>query len=207
MNNISLIKEFIKKDNEDKLIINQLSEEVGIFYKGIITYFCEEMKIKIVQDQKQEHIETENLFEEIKIQLYYSNNKTIIENILKRKGKVIIISDYKTFKYFMKSILSVNGYAYYRDLKYFLNNELNIDNSDILDFCKVCPQLAFSEISKYLVNSEGYIKENLIKEDNNFILAIRKELYSLKMDKNNFKSIYENIKSEARYKKFSFLTF
>lgn len=207
MNNISLIKEFIKKDNEDKLIINQLSEEVGIFYKGIITYFCEEMKIKIVQDQKQEHIEIENLFEEIKIQLHYSNNKTIIENILKRKAKVIIISDYKTFKYFMKSILSVNGYAYYKDLKYFINNELNIDNSDILDFCRACPQLTFSEISKYLVNSEGYIKENLIKEDNNFILAIRKELYNLKMDKNNFKSIYENLKSEARYKKFSFLTF
>ena len=207
MDNISLIKEFLKKDNGDKLIINQLSEEVGIFYKGVITYFCEEMKIKIVQNQKQEHIETKNLFEEISIQLYYSNNKKIIENILKKKGKVIIISDYKTFKHFIKSILCVNGYEYYKDIKYFIKNELNIDNSDIIDFCKECPPLAFSEVSKYLVNSEGYIKESLIKENNNFMLAIRKELYNLKMNRNNFKSIYENIKNEARYKKFSFLTF
>ena len=102
---------------------------------------------------------------------------------------------------------SISGYVYQKDMEYFIKKILNIDNFEILDFCVNNPHLSFSEISKYLVNSEGYIKETSINKENNFIFEIRKELNFLKRRDSGAKSIYENLKKEVKYKKFNFLTY
>ena len=62
-------------------------------------------------------------------------------------------------------------------------------------------------ISKYLINSDGYVADRSISEKNNSILDIRKELFNLKRNGGNMKTIYENLKKEVRYKKFNFLIY
>jgi len=206
MNNIKKIKNFITDDNNSKIIINQVSEQIGTFYNYLINYFCEEFKIRIDKEKSFEILEAQNLFIDKKINLYYSSNLKDIEKILNIKDKAIIISDYKVFKKYNKKILTLNGYDYTNDINYFVKEELKINNLDILEFCVSNPHLTFSEISKYLVNKEGYVKDKAISEKNNFILEIRKELFSLKRNNENIKSVYENQKKEVIYKKFNFLT-
>ena len=60
------------------------------------------------------------------------------------------------------------------------------------------PHLVFSEISKYLINSDGYVADRSISEKNNSILDIRKELFNLKRNGSNMKTIYENLKKEVK---------
>ena len=206
MNNIRQIKNFITDDNDSKMIINQVSEQIGTFYNYLINYFCEECKIRIDKEKSFETLESQNLFVDKKINLYYSNNLKDVEKILNIKDKAIIISDYKVFKKYNKKILTLSGYDYTSDINYFVKDELKINNLDILEFCISNPHLTFSEISKYLVNKDGYVKDKAISEKNNFILEIRKELFSLKRNNENIKSVYENQKKEVIYKKFNFLT-
>ena len=207
MNNVRQIKNFITDDNDSKMIINQVSEQIGTFYNYLINYFCEEFKIRIDKEKSFETLEAQNLFIDKKINLYYSSNLKDIEKILNIKDKAIIISDYKVFKKYNKKILTLNGYDYTNDINYFVKEELKINNLDILEICVSNPHLTFSEISKYLVNKDGYVKDKAINEKNNFILEIRKELFNLKRNSKNIKSVYENQKKEVRYKKFSFLTY
>ena len=101
----------------------------------------------------------------------------------------------------------ISGYDYQKDMRYFIKNVLIIGNLEILDFCINNPQLSFSEISKYLINSDGYVKETNINKKNNFILDIRKEFNVLKGKKGATKSIYEILKKEVKYKKFNFLVY
>ena len=207
MNNILEIKNFLSDEKEDKMIINQVSDYIGTFYDNLISYYCDKFKIKIFKEQNLENIETDNLFLEKKINLFYSNNLRNIEKIMKIKDKAIIISDYKVYKKFAKSVLALNGYNYTKDINYYIKDELGIGNLDIKEFCVSNPHLTFSEISKYLVNSDGYVADRSISEKNNSILDIRKELFNLRRDGGNMKTIYENLKKEVRYKKFNFLIY
>lgn len=207
MNNISKIKNFLSDEKEDKMIINQVSDHIGTFYDNLITYYCDKFKIRILKEQSLENIETENLFLEKKINLFYSNNLRNIEKIMKIKDKAIIFSDYKVYKKFAKNVLALNGYSYTKDINYYIKDELGIGNLDIKEFCVSNPHLTFSEISKYLVNSDGYVADRSISEKNNSILDIRKELFNLKRNGDNMKTIYENLKKEVRYKKFNFLIY
>ena len=207
MNNIRQIKNFITDNNNSKMIINQVSEQIGTFYFNLVNYFCEELDVRIDKEKSFETFEAQNLFMDKKINLYYSNNLKNVEKIINIKDKTIIISDYKVFKRYIKNILTINGYDYANDINYFIKDELKIANPDILEFCISNPHLTFSEISKYLVNKEGYVKDKTISEKNNFILEIRKELFNLKRNNENIKSVYEGLKKEVRYKKFNFLTY
>ena len=207
MNNILEIKNFLSDEKEDKMIINQVSDYVGTFYDNLITYYCDKFKIRIVKEQSLENIETDDLFSEKKINLFYSNNLKNIEKIMKIKDKAIIFSDYKAYKKFAKNVLALNGYNYTKDINYYIKDELGIGNLDIKEFCVSNPHLTFSEISKYLVNSDGYVADRSISEKNNSILDIRKELFNLKRNGGNMKTIYENLKKEVRYKKFNFLIY
>ena len=45
MNNIGKIKDFIINENESKMIINQVSDNIGLFYNSLITNFCDTEKI------------------------------------------------------------------------------------------------------------------------------------------------------------------
>ena len=207
MNNIRQIKNFITDNNNSKMIINQVSEQIGTFYFNLVNYFCEELDVTIDKEKSFETFEAQNLFMDKKINLYYTNNLKDVEKIINIKDKTIIISDYKVFKRYIKNILTINGYDYANDINYFIKDELKIANPDILEFCISNPHLTFSEISKYLVNKEGYVKDKTISEKNNFILEIRKELFNLKRNNENIKSVYEGLKKEVRYKKFNFLTY
>lgn len=207
MNNIAIIKDFLDGKNENKLIINQVSDQIGVFYSCLIDYLCSKSKIVIARDQNLETTKTQSLFIENNVFIHYSNNKKDIDKFMKMKDKVIIISDYRVFKEYSKKILSVNGYNYIKDIRYFIKNEFKIDNSSVLEFCINNPHLAFSEISKYQINSHGYISDATINEETNFILNIRKQLFNLKRNDSDTRSIYENLKKEVLYKKFNFLIY
>ena len=207
MNNISKIKNFIINENESKMIINQVSDNIGLFYTSVITNFCEAEKISVVKNSSLEIIDSQNLFLDKEIKIFFSNNKNFVTKILEMNDKTIVVSDYKTFKQFTNRTLSINGYEYHNDIKNYIRNERKVDDLNLIEFCITYPHLVFSEISKYLINSYGYIKDTGISEKNNFILDLRKELFDLKRNNRNIKSIYENLKKEIRYKKFNFLTY
>lgn len=207
MNNIILIKDFLDGKNENKLVINQVSDQIGVFYSCLIDYLCSKSKIVIARDQNLETTKTQSLFIENNVFIHYSNNKKDIDKFMKMNDKVIIISDYRVFKEYSKKILSVNGYNYIKDIRYFIKNELKIDDLSVLEFCINNPHLAFSEISKYQINSHGYISDTTINEESNFILNIRKQLFNLKKSDSDTRSIYENLKKEVLYKKFNFLIY
>ena len=207
MNNISKIKNFIVSENESKMIINQVSDNIGLFYNNLITNFCEVEKIRVVKNSNLEIIESQDLFLDKEIKLLFSNNKNLVTKMLEINDKIIVLSDYKTFKQFTNRTLSINGYEYQNDMKNYIRNEHKIDDLNLIEFCISNPHLAFSEISKYLINSNGYIKDTEISEKINFILNLRKELFDLKRNNRNIKSIYENLKKEIKYKKFNFLTY
>ena len=207
MNNINLIEDFLYNKNDGKLIINQVSEEIGVLYRSIIDYFCKKINLKIVKSVISETDLSQDLFNERKLYIHYSNNKKNIDSILEKKDQFIIFSDYKIYKTFKRKILSINGYEYQKDIEYYLRNELKINNFDIISFCINNPQLVLSETSKFLVNSEGYVVETRTNEKNNFILEIRKELYSLINNNGKIKPIYENLKKEVKYTKFNFLAY
>ena len=207
MNNISKIKNFIINENESKMIINQVSDNIGLFYNNLITNFCEVEKIRVVKNSNLEIIESQDLFLDKKIILIFSNNKNLVTKMLEINDKIIVLSDYKTFKQFTNRALSINGYEYQNDMKNYIRNEHKIDDLNLIEFCISNPHLAFSEISKYLINSNGYIKDTNMSEKINFILNLRKELFDLKRNNRNTKSIYENLKKEIKYKKFNFLTY
>ena len=103
MNNILEIKNFLSDEKEDKMIINQVSDHIGIFYDNLISYYCDKFKIRIIKEQSLENIETHDLFLEKKINLFYSNNLKNIEKIMKIKDKAIIFSDYKVYKKLLKT--------------------------------------------------------------------------------------------------------
>ena len=136
----------------------------------------------------------------------FSNNKKIVEAFLKSNSKSLIITDYKNYKAFSKPAYSVNGYNYQKDIEYYLKKVMKIDNSVMLNSCLSSPYLIYSELSKYLINQTGNIKENKNKEDINFIFDIRKDIYELKRSQGEVKKIYNKIKEEVKYKKFNFLT-
>ena len=207
MNNISKIRDFIINENESKMIINQVSDNIGLFYTNVITNFCEAEKIRVVKNSSIEITDSQDFFFNKEIRLFFSNNKNLITKMLETNDRIIVVSDYKTFKEFTNRTLSVNGYEYQNDIKNYIRNERKVDDLNLIEFCITNPHLAFSEISKYLINSYGYVRDTGISEKNDFILDLRKELFYLKRNNRNIKSIYENLKKEIKYKKFNFLTY
>lgn len=207
MNNVLLIKKFIADEAKSCLLINQVSEEIGFFYINFVKNESDIKNIKLNYKSNYTEEEVIDLFKAHEIDLYFSNNRKDINTLINSNNKCIIFTDYKNFKIFSSSILTVNGYEYQKDINYYIKEELKIDNSELVDFSKENPYLAFSEISKYLVNSKGYVKENKIKESHNFILEIRKELFNLKRNQKSSIDIYSNLKQEVKYKKFNFLIY
>ncbi len=207
MNNVLLIKKFIADEAKSCLLINQVNEEIGFFYINFVKNVSDIKNIKLNYKSNYTEEEVIDLFKVHEIDLYFSNNRKDINTLINSNNKCIIFTDYKNFKIFSSSILTVNGYEYQKDINYYIKEELKIDNSELVDFSKENPYLAFSEISKYLVNSKGYVKENKIKESHNFILEIRKELFNLKRNQKSSIDIYSNLKQEVKYKKFNFLIY
>ena len=206
-NQISLIKEFINS-NEGNILVNQVNDEVAIFYLIVIKHFANDQGIKISNNYQGEVVlSEEDLFGTKSIQIFSITNAKNLDAILNAHNKKIIFTDYKNYKRLSSKFNNINGYQYDNDVVCFIKNELGIHSNELLDYCKDNTALVFSEISKYLINSNQYSRDRSITEDKNHVLDIRKSIFEIKRNNFNIKNLYQNIKKEAEYKKLSFLTF
>ena len=189
-----------------KLLINQVNDEIGLFYVNLIENYTREKNIKLVRKETFSENAVNDLFAEEAIDVCFSNNKRTVENFIHSSNKCIIFSDYKNYKVFSDICLCINGYNYQKDINIYLKEILKVNNSEILDFCLYTPYLTFSELSKYFINESRYVRDKKIEESSNSILEIRKSIYNQKKNQKDMIKIYTFLKKEALIKKFSFLT-
>ena len=206
-NQILLIEKFLIS-NEETIIINQVNDELRVFYVNIIKYFAEKKGFKIKIDNNNEIIETVNdLFGLKEIKIFNITNTKKLTSVLNLNGKKVIFTDYKNFKNLITKYVCVNGYKFEQDLNFFIRDELNINNDELIHFCKNNPSLLISETSKYLINKNQYASDRALVEERNHILNLRKSFFEIKKNNFNIKNLYLIIKSEAEYKKLSFLIY
>ena len=205
-NNIDKLN-FFFQSKEKELLINQVNEITSSFYIGIIKHISIRDNTNISLNGDESKNDTGDLFGRSNIDVYNLTNSKKIEILLQSQNKKIILTDYKNYKKFNKNFLSINGYEYEKDITTFIKNELNIDNMELINFCKNYPVLLFSETSKYLINSDGYINDQLSFNEKNHILELRKSIFSLKKDGIKIKTLFSKIKTEAIYKKLNFLIY
>ena len=208
-NNISLIKKFLKKSDDKKLFINQLDEKIDQLYYYVISYFSKKsgFKLKAVDNEDAILTQDNDLFEKPEVKLYKKIPTKKIDTFLNNKDKAIFIVDYRNYKKFKDKYNAVNTYNYKIDIKYFLQNELQINNQLLLNSITNSPEYIYSEIEKFLVNNnyENYLfNENLIDG----FLNNRKDLYDIKnKPQTNLVEFYNLLKKEVNIKKFNFLTY
>ena len=206
-NQLLLIEKFLNS-NEETILINQVNDELSIFYLSIIKYYADKQSIKLKIDEKSEVIMIEDdLFGQKEIKIFSITNTKILNSALKSHDKKIIFTDYKNYKNLRSKYSCVNGYNFEFDLMFFVKQELKINNDELFNYCKNNPVLLFSEISKYLINNNQYSSDQALFEEKNHILNIRKSIFEIKKNNLNIKSLYLNIKKEAEYKKLSFLIY
>lgn len=206
INNIDLIESFLSSP-QNHLLINQVNEEIGLFYTYVIQYIALEHNINVyITDGMQDNY-SNDLFGEIKMPVITTTSTNKINDILTSAQKTIINTDYRNYKKFSNQVTSINGYDYVKDLKNFLKDNLKIQNDTLLNYCIETPMFTYSETSKFLINKEGYYSDQLVQKDTNFILELRKAIFELKSKNKNIKNLYDKIKDESKYKKFNFLTY
>ena len=205
-NNIELIKNFIEKDNQN-LLINQVNDEIACFYELVIEEISKRLNVNIYKNKELDEDRSNDLFSEKKVYLYNTTNSRQIEKISKEGNQNIILTDYKNYKKLLKSFVSINGYEFEKDLRYFLNNFYEIYDDKLINYCISTPYLMFSEVSKYKLNSENFIVDTLVKEEKNFILNLRKDIFNSKNSVGDLRKLFLKLKSEVNYKKFNFLVY
>jgi hypothetical protein len=207
MNNIEGINNFLDDKENNHLLINQVSDEIGIFYLYVIQHFSNSLGININWNADTDNISTNtDLFGLKKINVFNVTSSKKIDQILLSNDKSIVITDYKNFKKYQKNSQTINGYNFSNDLNIFLKKTLKIENHNLIEICLKNPQLILSETSKYLVNKDNYLKDDSIHLEVNKILEIRKNIFELKKN-GDLQNLFLSIKEEVQYKKFSFLTY
>ena len=207
MKNIENISNFLNMEENNYLLINQVSDEIGIFYLHVIQFFSTSSGININLNADVDNISTNNdLFELKKINVFNTTSTKKIDQILSSNDKSIVFSDYKNFKKYQKNYQTINGYNFSNDLKTFVKETLKIENQSLIEICTKNPQLILSETTKYLLNKDNYLKDMAIDFEVNKILEIRKKIFELKRS-DNIQKLFLAIKEEVNYKKFSFLTY
>jgi hypothetical protein len=207
MKNIENISNFLRMEKNNYLLINQVSDEIGIFYLHVIQFFSTSTGININLNADVDNISTNNdLFELKKINVFNTTSTKKIDQILSSNDKSIVFSDYKNFKKYQKNYQTINGYNFSNDLKTFVKETLKIENQSLIEICTKNPQLILSETSKYLLNKDNYLKDMSIDFEVNKILEIRKKIFELKKS-DNIQKLFLAIKEEVNYKKFNFLTY
>lgn len=205
-NNIETIKKFIESNNQN-LLINQLNEEIGCFYETVIRELSRKKNVSVINYVGVNANNNEDLFSNKKLYLFTSTNSRQIEEITSGNSQNIILTDYKNYKKFSKNLVSINGYDFEKDLRYFLNHYFKISDETIINYCISSPYFVFSEVSKYSLNSKNYSADTRVKEVNNFILSLRKDIFKLKANSIDIKKLFQKLKLEVNYKKFNFLTY
>jgi len=207
MKNIENINNFLSMEENNYLLINQVSDEIGIFYLHVIQFFSTSSGININLNADVDNISTNNdLFELKKINVFNTTSTKKLDQILSSNDKSIVFSDYKNFKKYQKNYQTINGYNFSNDLKTFVKETLKIENQSLIEICIKNPQLILSETTKYLLNKDNYLKDMSIDFEVNKILEIRKKIFELKRS-DNIQKLFLAIKEEVNYKKFSFLTY
>lgn len=205
MNNISKIDGFFKNIQKQSLILNHISEELDLFYIFVLKYFSKLVQCKL-EESKNESIDTNvNLFEEQKIYFYRLNNSKIIDTLLTKNTNFILITDYKNYKKLNSKFLSLNGYDFKKDIKFFIHNVLGIKDTALIDYCIENPVMIYSETHKYFIS--GNYQGDFNKKEKDFIPNIRKNIFQIKRGDNDPKKIYDALKDEIKYKRLSFLTY
>ena len=206
-NQITAIKKFINSE-EGSILVNQVSDDIALFYLSIIKYFADNQNIKINIDHNSESVSAEDdLFGTKTIHIFNINNIKKLDAALYAPNKKIIFTDYKNYKRLNSKFNCINGYQFENDITFFIKKELKINNDELLNYCKNNSPLLFSEISKYFINGNQYSADHCLIEDRNHVLKIRKSIFENKKNNFNIRNLYQNIKKEAEYKKLSFLTF
>ena len=206
--NLKSIEIFFDNQNKKKLILNQYNENINLFYIQIIEYYA---KLKNVSTTIQDKIFIQSLetdlFEELKIYIYISTNIKDLEKLISSDEKIIIITDYKNYKKFSPKIDNINTYNFEKDLIYFFKIILKIQNESLINYSLQYPHLAFSELSKFLINSSNYKSESNDIIRNKDILSIRKEVFQMRKSGFDIKKFYSLLKEESHLKKLNFLVY
>ena len=206
-NQIYLLKKFIKS-NEDTIVINLIDENITILYLYFIRYFADKQGVKINTNINTEtKLIEDDLFGLKQIQIFNVTSQSKLIKAMDMKDKKIVFTDYKNYKRIDSKITKISSYQYENDISFFIKEELNIDNDELIYFCKNNPVLLFSETTKYLINNSQYSNDQSLIEEKNHVLEIRKKIYEIKRNNSEIKSLYQNIKKEAEYKKFNFLAY
>jgi len=201
------IKDFLNDNEVNFLLINQVNDEIGSFYLYVIIYLSKSLGINVSFNNEADNIsDNSDLFGLKKIHILNLTSSKKIDKLLLSSEKLIIFTDYKNFKKYQKNYQTINGYNFSNDLKVFIKNILKIESQNLIEICLKNPQLILSETSKYLINKDNYLKDESINSEVNKILEIRKNIFELKRNE-NLQQLFSAIKEEAKYKKFSFLTF
>ena len=207
MRSIENIKDFLNDNEVNFLLINQVNDEIGSFYLYVIIYLSKSLGINVSFNNEGDNIsDNSDLFGLKKIHIFNLTSSKKIDKLLLSREKLIIFTDYKNFKKYQKNYQTINGYNFSNDLKVFIKNILKIESQNLIEICLKNPQLILSETSKYLINKDNYLKDESINSEVNKILEIRKNIFELKRNE-NLQQLFSAIKEEAKYKKFSFLTF
>jgi len=207
INQLSLIEKFLISNNEN-IIINQVNDDIGLFYINVIKHYAEKKGIKVSINQNSEYTETEgDLFGLKVIEILNITNEKKLTETINTQNKKIILTNYKNYKKLHKKYTCINGYKFGFDIDFFIKHELGINNNDLLFFCKNNPSFIISETSKYLINKDQYVTGQALVEEKNNVLVIRKSIFEIKKNNFNIKDLYLSLKKEAEYKKLSFLTY
>ena len=206
-NNIELIENFLSLEKDKTLLINEVSDEIHSFYNFVIKEFANKLNIKVINNIKPNEIKDSNeLFIDRKVNILNLNNTKQIEEVGEKEFQKIIFTDYKNYKKLLGKYQVINGYVFETDLKIFFENYNDIRNEELINYCLSHPYLTLSELSKYEVNRSNYSTYPIKSDTHNFILQIRKEIFMSKKNNINIKELFNKLKKEVRYKKFSFLT-
>ena len=207
INQITLIKKFITSD-EKTIVINQVNDNLEAFYLTIFKYFADQKNIKIKPNILNDSVFIEDdLFGAKTIEIYNITNARKITSILNSNKKKIIFVDYKNYKKIGIKNCKINSYLFENDIDFFISDELKINNKELLYYCKNNPALILSETTKYLINNNRYTHDDILIDQRNHILEIRKAIFENKRSNLNIKNLYLNIKKDSKYNKFNFLTY
>ena len=161
---ISLLKKFIKSD-EDTITINQVNENITILYLYFIRYFADQQGVKInININTETKVIEDDLFGVKQIQVFSITSQNKLTKALDMKDKNYI-HRLKNYKKIDLKISKINSYQFEKDISFFIKEELNINNDELIYFCKNNPVLLFSETSKYLINNSRYSNDQSLIEE------------------------------------------
>lgn len=206
--NIQIIDNFFSSQH-NHLIVNKINSQILAFYVYLFTTYAIKYRSQILFKNHHEiQLASPDLFDTNQyIYLIETNHNRDIKKLIQLNKKIIIITDYKNYKVFSKSTLSINSYSYESDIKSFLNKMYGIEDDILIKNIIAYPEYCYSEIEKFITNKKDYPMFHTVDDSNvDKISIIRKKIYQLK-EINDLLNLYNLLKIEVLSKKFNLLAF